>query len=224
MVGLTDNEGDTALHIAVRYGHVDVERNHILVAIILDKSVVADHIHRGPCGRTALHAAALAAATYPLGSRTTEVILRKGKNLVKARDENGRTPLHYAAHFGRPRMVEVLAASRESDSDMVLIFNDDRVTVRLENLDSKKELSTSTICPTVTGARRVYKLSAFNLMIMLGLLAEAALVVAFVTGLYAVLNPALTLAIATCIIILCFFIAFFFFKPNDYVVCHCITK
>ncbi|KAE8695469.1 hypothetical protein F3Y22_tig00110705pilonHSYRG00021 [Hibiscus syriacus] len=60
--------------------------------------------------------------------------------------------------------------------------------------------------PAVTRVRKAYKLSSFNLVNLFGHLAEAASVVAFITGLYAVLKPALTLAIATCIIILCFFI------------------
>ncbi|XP_039038964.1 protein ACCELERATED CELL DEATH 6-like, partial [Hibiscus syriacus] len=214
----------TPLYIAARRG------NHKLVALVLDKSDAAVHIHRGPCGRTALHAAAMALKNEWI-SRTTRVILRKGKNLVKSRDENGRTPLHYAAHLGCTRMVElllecdesaaceidedemtalhmaarkghlqvmwkiisycpecceivdkrgwnflhfavvslprvtlprflradrfrrflhekdirgntplqVLAASRQFNSKMALIFNDDRETVRSENLDSKKK-------------------------------------------------------------------------------------
>ncbi|KAK6278912.1 hypothetical protein POUND7_019179 [Theobroma cacao] len=136
MLRMTDNEENTALHKAIRYGHLDavhaliqedpgfsysVNKSgetplyiaarrgyHRLVKVILDKCESAKH--DGPCGRTALHAAVMAA-----DRRSTREILRKRSNLTKATDENGRTPLHYAAHIGyRYQIVKLLLECDES--------------------------------------------------------------------------------------------------------------
>ncbi|XP_017974606.1 PREDICTED: protein ACCELERATED CELL DEATH 6 [Theobroma cacao] len=129
MLRMTDNEKNTALHKAVRYGHVEVVHALIqedpdfsysvnksgeiplyiaarrgydrLVRMILDRCESSNH--DGPCGRTALHAAVMS-----FDIKSTGEILKKRKNLRKAADENGQTPLHYAAHFGYDRIVKLL--------------------------------------------------------------------------------------------------------------------
>ncbi|PPD80366.1 hypothetical protein GOBAR_DD22684 [Gossypium barbadense] len=130
MIRHTDQESNTALHIATRYGHVEVVQallehedpdfpyfaniNHEtplylaarrgsrrLLSILLDKS--KSTAHGGPHGRTALHATAMVR-----DPRVTRIILEKKGNLTKETDENGRTPLHYAAHLGHDAVVEEL--------------------------------------------------------------------------------------------------------------------
>ncbi|KAB2036275.1 hypothetical protein ES319_D04G213500v1, partial [Gossypium barbadense] len=125
MIRHTDQESNKALHIATRYGHVEVVQallehedpdfpyfaniNHEtplnlaarrgsrrLLSILLDKS--KSTAHGGPHGRTALHATAM--VRDPIKFRGTRIILEKKGNLTKKTDENGHTPLHYAAHLG----------------------------------------------------------------------------------------------------------------------------
>ncbi|XVF28702.1 hypothetical protein REPUB_Repub15cG0052700 [Reevesia pubescens] len=127
----TDLESNTALHIAVEYGHRDVvqaliefedpdfsysanksqetplyiaarRKDRCLLAKILNKfsSKVA---HEGPHGRTVLHATVMAG-----DAKATKIILEKKGNLTKETDENGQTPLHYAAHLGYHLIVKEL--------------------------------------------------------------------------------------------------------------------
>ncbi|OMO95603.1 hypothetical protein COLO4_15779 [Corchorus olitorius] len=133
MLRKTDLVSNTALHEAARCGHLQVVKEllefedpsfsyppnlnketplylaarrgfHRLAATILDKCINLTE-YGGPCGRTALHAAVMAA-----DEETTRVILEKKRdlNLTKQTDENGRTPLHYAAHFGYCSVVKLL--------------------------------------------------------------------------------------------------------------------
>ncbi|KAH1040653.1 hypothetical protein J1N35_042396 [Gossypium stocksii] len=128
MLRITDQESNTALHEAARCGNVEVLKALLkfedpdfpysankkletplyiaarrrgprrrgsgpLLTLLLDK--LKSTGHGGPHGRTALHAAAMAG-----DAEAVRVILEKKGNLTKERDEDGHTPLHYAAHFG----------------------------------------------------------------------------------------------------------------------------
>ncbi|XP_012458555.2 ankyrin repeat-containing protein ITN1 isoform X1 [Gossypium raimondii] len=132
MLRITDQESNTALHKAARCGNVEVviallefedpdfpysankkqetplyiaarrRGSGRLLTLLLDK--FKSTAHGGPHGRTALHAAAMAE-----DAEAIRVILKKKGNLTKERDEDGHTPLHYAAHLGsRFSVVEEL--------------------------------------------------------------------------------------------------------------------
>ncbi|KAK8648039.1 hypothetical protein V6N13_128801 [Hibiscus sabdariffa] len=130
MLRNTDLESNTPLHIAARYGHREVVQELLefedpdfpysintkqesplyiaarrgdgpLLDIILEK--LKSVTHGGPHGRTALHAAAMAG-----DAEATRIILEKRRSLTKERDEDGHTPLHYAAHLGHSSVVELL--------------------------------------------------------------------------------------------------------------------
>ncbi|MFQ6666477.1 hypothetical protein Gotur_032803 [Gossypium turneri] len=131
MLRITDQESNTALHVAVQYGDVEMVEGLLehenpdfpysanknqetplylaakrgdtgVLSILLEKSNSTGH--GGPHGRTALHAAAMAGDI----AEATTIILKKNGNLVKERDEDGHTPLHYAAHKGCSSVVEEL--------------------------------------------------------------------------------------------------------------------
>ncbi|MBA0727016.1 hypothetical protein Golax_002802 [Gossypium laxum] len=130
MLRLKDEESNTALHVAARFGHVgvvqellkledpdfpySVNENHETplylaakggywrsVTKLLDKW--KSTLHGGPYGRTALHAAVMSKDV-----ETTKIILEQKRDLTKETDENGHTPLHYAAHLGYNSIVEKL--------------------------------------------------------------------------------------------------------------------
>ncbi|TYH78450.1 hypothetical protein ES332_D04G227500v1 [Gossypium tomentosum] len=131
MLRIRDQESNTALHEAARCGKVEVVKALLefeepdfpysankkqetplyiaarrgdggMLSILLDKS--KSTAHGGPHGRTALHAAAMAG-----DAEAIRIILEKKGNLTKERDEDGHTPLHYAAHLGsRLSVVEEL--------------------------------------------------------------------------------------------------------------------
>ncbi|KAL4272303.1 hypothetical protein GQ457_13G006890 [Hibiscus cannabinus] len=92
---LINTKHETPLYIAARRGDVP-----LLDLILVKLRSVA---HGGPHGRTALHAAAMSG-----NAEATRIILRQGWNLTKERDEDGHTPLHYAAHLGHTSVVELL--------------------------------------------------------------------------------------------------------------------
>ncbi|KAG5224638.1 ankyrin [Salix suchowensis] len=124
MLRMTNGQGDTALHEAARNacGHVveiltkeDPDFSYsanvhgetpLYIAASVgrgpEKDKVIDSILRncismdygGPNGRTALHAAITARDDV-----TARKILEKEKKLTKKTDENGWSPLHYAAYF-----------------------------------------------------------------------------------------------------------------------------
>ncbi|TYJ40987.1 hypothetical protein E1A91_A04G180200v1 [Gossypium mustelinum] len=125
MLRIRDQESNTALHEAAGCANVEVVKALLefedpefpysanqkqetplyiaatrrrgsgrLLTLLLDK--FTSTAHGGPHGRTALHAAAMAG-----DAEAIRVILEKKENLTKERDEDGHTPLHYAAHLGR---------------------------------------------------------------------------------------------------------------------------
>ncbi|TYI88524.1 hypothetical protein E1A91_D04G216300v1 [Gossypium mustelinum] len=131
MLRIRDQESNTALHEAARCGNVEVVKALLefedpdfrysanekqetplyiaarrgsgrLLTLLYDKFKSTPH--GGSHGRTALHAAAMAG-----DAEAVKVILKKKGNLTKERDEDGHTPLHYAAHLGlRISVVEEL--------------------------------------------------------------------------------------------------------------------
>ncbi|KAK8648035.1 hypothetical protein V6N13_128797 [Hibiscus sabdariffa] len=108
---------ESPLYIAARRGDVP------MLDMILGKLNSVDH--SGPHGRTALHAAVMAGDAgdyfahryclklgkenncleYVLYLEATRVILEKRRSLTKETDEDGHTPLHYAAHLCRSYSV-----------------------------------------------------------------------------------------------------------------------
>ncbi|MBA0698346.1 hypothetical protein Goari_021840, partial [Gossypium aridum] len=86
---------ETPLYLAAKRG------DDPLLTVILNKWKSADH--GGPHGRTTLHATTMAE-----DKEATSKILEKQEDLIKKKDKDGHTPLHYAAHIGDNSIVEVL--------------------------------------------------------------------------------------------------------------------
>ncbi|OMO66449.1 hypothetical protein CCACVL1_21135 [Corchorus capsularis] len=131
MLRMTDKDQNTALHKAVQYfDNLQVVRLLLKEDPTLSNSVntsgvtplylaarrgffrsVAEILDAnckpmalvGPHGRTILHAAALGGS-----EQTVKIILERKKHLTKEGDEDGWTPLHYAAHRGHYLLVEAL--------------------------------------------------------------------------------------------------------------------
>ncbi|MBA0873173.1 hypothetical protein Goshw_028407, partial [Gossypium schwendimanii] len=87
---------ETPLYIAARR-----RGSGRLLTLLLDQ--LKSTAHCGPHGRTALHAAAMAG-----DAEAIRIILAENGNLTTERDEDGYTPLHYAAHKGCNSVVEEL--------------------------------------------------------------------------------------------------------------------
>ncbi|XP_022760223.1 ankyrin repeat-containing protein NPR4-like isoform X1 [Durio zibethinus] len=141
MLRIRDNkEENTPLHIAARYGHLEVVRAlveadpdfvypankygetplyiaarrgyHHLVAEMLTKCKSV--AHAGPKGTTALHAAVMAN-----DRETVRIILKMKKILASETDDNGRSPLHFAAHLGYRSIVKQILECDKSTSYIV---------------------------------------------------------------------------------------------------------
>ncbi|BFG39447.1 hypothetical protein CerSpe_257210 [Prunus speciosa] len=136
----TNKEKDTSLHEAVRFNHLGVvkiltrkdpdfsyppnvagetplylaaERKYgRLFSEIL--STCTDPNYKGPNGRTALHAAVIYG-----DEEMTKEILEKKKDLAIKADEQGWTPLHYAALSGCTSIVEQLLQAHRSSAYIV---------------------------------------------------------------------------------------------------------
>ncbi|XP_022760880.1 protein ACCELERATED CELL DEATH 6-like [Durio zibethinus] len=87
MLRKTDLESNTALHEAVQYGHLEVVQA-LLEFEDPDYSYSVNRNEESP-----LYIAARR------GVGATRIILKKKRNLTRETDENGQTPLHYAAHL-----------------------------------------------------------------------------------------------------------------------------
>ncbi|KAH9764614.1 ANK REP REGION domain-containing protein [Citrus sinensis] len=149
MLGMTNDEKNTALLEAVQHGSLDVVKMLIkadpdvpysancrgetplymaaargiyfyeMVAEISENCPSA--AHEGPNGKTALHAAAI---SYEPGyDPVVSKLLEKRKSLTRERDQHGWTPLHYAAYSGNFGGTHLLL---ESDRSAALIANKDR--------------------------------------------------------------------------------------------------
>ncbi|KAH9682281.1 ANK REP REGION domain-containing protein [Citrus sinensis] len=144
MLGMKNDEEDTALHEAVQSGSLDVveillgadpafpysangsgetplylaaARGHKKIsAEILQKCPLA--AHEGPNGKTALHAAV---CSYSYSYGVIELLLDRKKSLTRERDQHGWTPLHYAAYIGRFGPLILRA-----DKSAALIADEDR--------------------------------------------------------------------------------------------------
>ncbi|KAH7548599.1 hypothetical protein ACOSP7_031910 [Xanthoceras sorbifolium] len=119
---MKDNMGNTPLHKAMRNQSEDVVRmlldededfaysandcgesplyiaaeTGFYLGVFLMLQICSSVNHQGPDGKTTLHAA-VRRWNYDL----TKELLEKDKSLTKKMDENGWTPLHYAAYYGR---------------------------------------------------------------------------------------------------------------------------
>ncbi|TYG74958.1 hypothetical protein ES288_D04G225700v1 [Gossypium darwinii] len=129
MLRITDQESDTALHVAAQYGDVEMVEglleledpdfpysanknqktplylaaeigNRGVLSVLLDKSKST-----GQGGPTVEQ---LCMQQLWLKTQATKIILKKKGNLTKERDEDGHTPLHYAAHKCCSSVVEEL--------------------------------------------------------------------------------------------------------------------
>ncbi|XVE81052.1 hypothetical protein DITRI_Ditri15bG0032300 [Diplodiscus trichospermus] len=147
MLRMKDKDGNTALHKAAERGEVDVvgllvrdldaddfvlsEKNkkdetplyiaarlgnQFSVARILGKCIST--APGGPNGTTALHAASLRG-----DEGTTRELIRAKGHLIRETDNNGRTPLHYAAHFGARSALELML---EADASTACITDTER--------------------------------------------------------------------------------------------------
>ncbi|KAJ9701401.1 hypothetical protein PVL29_006655 [Vitis rotundifolia] len=143
MLRMMNQEGDTALHEAVRYRHPKVVKLLIkedpkftygpnnkgcsplymaaergfddLVDIILETSVTSPD-HRGLKGRTALHAAVI--YKHP---EMVHKILEWKKELIKEVDNNGSSPLHCAAYLGYTSIARQLLDKSEYESQVIYL-------------------------------------------------------------------------------------------------------
>ncbi|GAY67409.1 hypothetical protein CUMW_256230 [Citrus unshiu] len=144
MLGMKNDEENTALHEAVQSGSLDVveillkadpdfpysangsgetplylaaARGHKKIsAEILQKCPLA--AHEGPNGKTALHAAVCSGS---LG--VIKLLLDKKEGLTRERDQHGWTPLHYAAYIGR--LLDSIRLLK-ADKSAALIADKDR--------------------------------------------------------------------------------------------------
>ncbi|XP_022722161.1 uncharacterized protein LOC111279449 [Durio zibethinus] len=75
-------------------------------------------VYGSPHGRTALHAAVLAG-----DEKTVRKLIEAKMQLTRQTNDNGRTPLHYAAHFGKRSIAKVLL---EKDASAAYISDKER--------------------------------------------------------------------------------------------------
>ncbi|XP_022760832.1 ankyrin repeat-containing protein NPR4-like [Durio zibethinus] len=156
MLTMRDDQGNTALHKAARYGQVEVLRelmkalnshHHYFSIFSANKSgetplyiaaiekyplFVAELLHT--CNSTSMpyggpHGrTALHAAVMAGYKRTTEILLKEKMHLAKETDDKRRTPLHYAAHLGRRPIAKLLL---ETDASAAYMTDEETGTTAL---------------------------------------------------------------------------------------------
>ncbi|MFQ6666465.1 hypothetical protein Gotur_032803 [Gossypium turneri] len=97
MLRITDRESNTALHVAAKYGDVEMVEG-------LLKLEDPDFLYSAYKIQETPHYIAARSGD----AEATRIILQKEGNLTKERDEDGYTPFHYAAHLGCISVVEEL--------------------------------------------------------------------------------------------------------------------
>ena len=100
--GVPGPDGDSALHLACLYGHLEC------VKLLLSGGAAADVLNPDD-GSTALHDAA--AGGY---AEIAELLLTHSPGLVTVADEDGDTPLHNAARGNHGAMVSLLLVAGSS--------------------------------------------------------------------------------------------------------------
>ncbi|KAG4153463.1 hypothetical protein ERO13_D04G184801v2, partial [Gossypium hirsutum] len=117
MLRITDQESDTALHVAAQYGDVEMVEG-LLELEDPDFPYSANKNQKTPLylaaeiGNRGVLSVLLdkskSTAAMAEDAEATKIILKKKGNLTKERDEDGHTPLHYAAHKCCSSVVEEL--------------------------------------------------------------------------------------------------------------------
>ncbi|PUZ65881.1 hypothetical protein GQ55_3G261100 [Panicum hallii var. hallii] len=100
--------GATAMHEAIRNGHVSVLQK----LVSRDSRLLAVVDGQGPDGQTALHAALYANNAQEM----CESLLLWEPTLAEKADGSGRTALHYAASAGKTKVVKLLLANDSSSA------------------------------------------------------------------------------------------------------------
>ncbi|KAG6768164.1 hypothetical protein POTOM_027061 [Populus tomentosa] len=133
--------GETPLYIAAAFTGLSIwsEGRREVVDGILGNCISVDY--GGPNGRTALHAA------IRVGDHeTARKLLEKEKKLMKTTDENGWSPLHYAAYYFRSTRVLL-----ENDASAAYIAETEKKRTALHiaaiqgNINAMKEIVSG--CP-----------------------------------------------------------------------------
>ena len=118
-IDATDNEGETALHLSIRYGQGDVARalidHHASVSI------------RNSHGQTVLHCAAQL-------NRIDEVTLLLQHADLSVCDRQGDTALHCAARHGRHRVLEILLTASCTKQKSGCVQQENQCLVEIANL------------------------------------------------------------------------------------------
>ena len=120
--------GETALHLAARYGHDDVVKS-----LLESQSEINT---RDNDGWTPLYS-----AVYAGKSSVVELLINhKPPADPNISDSDGATPLHLAAPKGKPDLVELLLKSKNPAPDLDL--RDDHSRTALELVDTESDLDT----------------------------------------------------------------------------------
>ncbi|KAK2975548.1 hypothetical protein RJ640_011547 [Escallonia rubra] len=143
MLRMVNGDGDTALHEAVQFRHLDVtdvlvredpqfshppNRSQETPLYLAAEKGLDDCVSRildtcrapsygGPGGRTALHAAVI----FDSEGSTRALLNWSGGRLAKLADEHGWTPIHFAARLGHENRVRQIFLSDERSKEMAYL-------------------------------------------------------------------------------------------------------